>query len=102
MRFSQILMSECLSNRQAAHTKGVKIRKVNDQSLHVGLGLTLHQQIGSKGVVDFVSRLGVSVNYDRIRAIETSMASSVIKQMLATSGVYVLQTCSKKNASFIL
>jgi hypothetical protein len=88
-RLSQILMFECLSDRQATYAVDGHVRRTREFPLQVGLGLTLYKETRSRKLVDLVSRFGLSVNYDRIKQINESIAKAVVKRMEITNGIYV-------------
>ena len=49
--------------------------------LNVGLGLYIHQKTRSKELIDVLSDLNISINYDKALNIKASLASSVSDKM---------------------
>ena len=88
-RLSEILMFECLSRRQATFICGETLYRTRELPLQVGVGLTVHSENRSAKLVDLLSHIGVSVNYDRVKVIENSIAKAVLKRMADSGGVYV-------------
>ena len=88
-RLSQILMFECVSDRQSRYTGGYAIKRTRELPLQVGLGVTLHKEIRSAKVVNLLSMIGVSVNYDKVLEIESAMANAVVQRMAGNGGFYI-------------
>ena len=82
-------MFECLSSRLTSYVGGHSIRGTREFPLQVGVGLTLHRQLRSAKVIDYVGRLGLSVNCVRVKAIENDIAKAVMKRVSETDGLFI-------------
>ena len=55
----------------------------------VGLGLLIHKKTRSKGIVNILADLNLSIDYDNIIRILTDIADAVCMRMEENNGVYV-------------
>ena len=55
----------------------------------VGLGLYFHRQTRSKKVIDTLSKLNLTIPYDRLLKIETRIANEISKNIDNNNGVFV-------------
>ena len=54
---------------------------------HVGLGLTLHQAISSKDLVNMFHAAGHCISYNQVRRIDTSIAKSELQSFVDNGNV---------------
>ena len=61
----------------------------------VDLGMCIHQQTRSKKVIDTLSSLNLSIPYDRVLEIETSIANAISPNAEKNGGIYIPPTICK-------
>ena len=98
----QIIMKATKTNRQMnykplneSNSTIFKSRLHSETPFAVGLGLHVHKETRSKKIIDCLSELNLSVNYDKILKIETEIANAVTKTIQQNNGVYVPPTIKK-------
>ena len=64
----------------------------------VGLGLHVHKETRSKKIINCLSDLRLSIDYDRVIKIETEISNSVTDIINKNNGVYVPHTILKDKA----
>ena len=64
----------------------------------VGLGLQVHKETRSKKIINCLSDLGLSIDYDRVIKIETEISNSVTDIINKNNWVYVPHTILKDKA----
>ena len=61
----------------------------------VGLGLCIHKKTRSKEIVEILSNLNLSIDYDTVLEIETNIANVVSENMKGNNGTYIPPTIRK-------
>jgi len=90
---AQIVCQSVKTDRQVRYhgtgdnSKNYHSRK--ETPFSVGLGLLVHKNTRSKDLVNILSDLHLTVDYSKVRRIETDIANAVVKRMSETNGVYV-------------
>lgn len=87
---SQVLMYECLTNRQASSRYSSSIQHINCFPFQVGIGLTVRSHTRSKFLAQLLHSLGCSIDYSRVLCLETAIANSVLHQVELNDGQYIL------------
>ena len=85
---AQTLMYECQTERQTA-LLSEKIRHTREFPLQVGVGLTIHSKTRSKFLVQLIHGLGISIDYNKVLRLETTIANEVIRRTEENQGLYV-------------
>ena len=75
-----------------------KSRLHSETPFAVGLGLHVHKETRSKKIINCLSDLGLSIDYDRVMKIETAIENSVTDIINKNNGVYVPHTILKDKA----
>ena len=75
-----------------------KSRLHSETPFAVGLGLHVHKETRCKKIINCLSDLGLSIDYDRVMKIETAIANSVTDIINKNNGVYVPHTILKDKA----
>ena len=98
---SQIIMKSIKTSRQVNYKPVSPSTSVFESRLHsetpfaVGLGLHVHKETRSKKIINYLSNLGLSIDYDRVMKSETETENSVTDIINKNNGVYVPQTILK-------
>ena len=80
------------SDTQVSHEpigKDGAFRQRFETPLSVGLALDVHKNTRAKAIVEKLAHLDLSISYNKVMEIETSIANSVLKQMESTGGICV-------------
>ena len=77
-----------------------KSRLHSETPFAVGLGLHVHKETRSKKIINCLSDLGLSIDYDRVMKIETEIANCVTDIINENDGVYVPHTILKDKAIY--
>ena len=77
-----------------------KSRLHSETPFAIGLGLHIHKKTRSKKIINCLSDLGLSINYDRVMKIETEVANCVTDIINENDGVYVPHTILKDKAIY--
>ena len=85
---SEIVITSTKSKKQINDASG-EFRENVEIPLSVGLGLYIHQQTWSKKVIDTLSKLNLTILYDRILKVETGIANEISKNIDNNNGVFV-------------
>ena len=79
LSLSQLIMFNCI-NRSKESSKSLHHLKSRETPLPVYLGMMVHCQTCKRDLVDKLFHLGLSVSYDRVLAISTSLANGLNEQ----------------------
>ena len=75
-------MNSVIRKKQVSYNSaGARFCDSVETQFAVGLGLYMHQQTRSKKVINTLSALKLSIPYDKVLQIETSMASAIADNM---------------------
>ena len=101
---SQIIMKSIRTSRQVNYkpvspsTSIFKSRLHSETPFAVSLCLHVHKETRSKKIINCLSDLGFSIDYDRVMKIENETANSVTDIINKNNGVYVPHTILKDKA----
>ena len=94
----EIIMNLVKTNRQINYksAKGHEGQffNFNETPFTVGLGLHVHKMTRRKDLVEILSNVNLSIPYEKLVKIETSLANSVIKEKEMHSNVYISSNIS--------
>ena len=79
LSLSQLIMFNCI-NRSKESSKSLHHSKSRETPLPVYLGMMVHCQTRKRDLVDKLFHLGLSISYDRVLAISTSLANGLNEQ----------------------
>ena len=77
---SKIIIMSTKSRKQINNASG-EFRQIVETPFSVDLELYIHQQTRSKKVIDTLSKLNLTIPYDRILKIETGIANEISKNI---------------------
>ena len=69
-------------------TKQVAFKHRTETPLTVSLALDVHKNTRSKALVETLSKLDLTVPYNKVMEIETAVANVVLERMKSTGGIY--------------
>ena len=83
MSLVQSTMSMCLTECQVGNKKSELLKSAREMPQQVAVGITIHQAVRSKQLVNMLHGFGLSVEYNRLLrvAFEVQIESSVLKRM---------------------
>ena len=102
----QIVMKSTKTKRQMMH-QPVDSKSTFRSRLHqetpfsIGLGLHIHKETRSEKIIDCLSELKLTINYDKIMKIETEIANATSRNMHQTM-VYLYDPLYKEEGKYIL
>ena len=62
----------------------------------VGLGLMIYKHTRSKHIINLLSDMNLTINYDKTLRIETNIAEAIVKKTEDSDGVYVPPSVQKE------
>ena len=95
MHLAQTTISMCLTERQVNNKKSQTIQSTREMAEQVAVGLTVHQAIRSKGIVNMLHGFRVSVEYNRLLRVESQIEVHVLQHMEQCGGMYLLPDIEK-------
>ena len=87
----QIIMKTTKTTRQVRYKPAV----ISNTPFAVGLGLHIHKETRSKKIIDCLSELCLTINYDKVMKIETEIANAATKIIRDNDGVFIPPTVTK-------
>ena len=91
-RFGKESYATCFSkceDKQVNHDQQDKSYNKIETPLSIGTSLFLYHNTRSKKLVDFISDLNISVNYDKVVSITKDIASSIQEQRDKNNSVFI-------------
>ena len=89
MSISQTAISMTYNERQVKCTTTTNIQSTRVMPQQVAVGLSVHQSVRNKKVIELLHGYGLSIGYDRLRRCETQIAETIIDDIRNNQGVYV-------------
>ena len=103
---TQIICQNVKSDRQINYesqsTQNVGLHGRIKTPFSVGLGLRIYKHTHSKPIINLLSDMNLTINYDKILKIETNIAEAIVKKKWKTVMAFMYHHQSKKNIQFIL
>ena len=97
---TQIICQNVKSDRQINYesqcTQNVGLHGRTKTPFSVGLGLRIYKHTHSKPIINLLSDMNLTINYDKILKIETNIAEAIVEKMEDSDGVYVPLSVQKE------
>ena len=81
---TQIISRSIKSDRQikysSASSKSATFHETKETPFSVGMGLLMYKHTQSKKIIDILSDMKLTINYDKILKIETTLQNTLLKQ----------------------
>ena len=84
----QVLMQSFKTMRQSSYS-GYSFHNTIETPLNIGIGLPIHHTTRSKGIVDQLYNLQLSISYEKVLRFITALANSVADKTVENNGVYI-------------
>ena len=100
---TQTIVQSVKSKRQVQYqpiSQNTEMHSKKETPLNVGIGLYLHQVTRSKKLLDMMSGLNLSINYDKVQSIKTAVANTVMEKKQQRNGVFVPSILSEDQPIF--
>ena len=85
---AQVLKQSFKTTRQSSYS-GHSFHNTIETPLNVGIGLSIHHTTRSKGIVDQLYNLQLSISYEKVLRFITALANSVADKTVGNNGVYI-------------
>ena len=82
-------------NPQENVTRNSEISCTVETPLYVGTSTYIHQKTRCRKLIDILSYLNISVDYDKLLNIDSQLADSVLTEINNNDGVYIPKSISK-------
>ena len=89
MHLAQTTISMCLTERQVNNKKSQTIQSTREMPEQLAVGLTVHQAIRSKEIVNMLHGFRMSVEYNRLLRVESQIEAHVLQHMEQCGGMYL-------------
>ena len=83
-----LLMQSFKPSRQCSYSRRSFHNSV-ETPVAVGIGLSLHHSTRSKGLVEHLSELNLSISYEKVLKLKTAIANSIERKADENGGVYI-------------
>ena len=97
---TQIICQNVKSDRQINHksqsTQNVGFHDRTETPFSVGLGLMMYKHTRIKHIINLLSDMNLTIDYDKILKIETNIAEAIVKKMKDSDCVYVSPSIQKE------
>ena len=97
---TQIICQNVKSDRQINYenqsTQNVGLHGRTETPFSVELGLIIYKNTHSKPIINLLSDMNLTINYDKILKIETNITEAIVEKMKDSDGVYVPPSIQKE------
>lgn len=80
LTIAQLLQFNCYSRKPEDNSNYVRHNKDRETPLPIYIGVSLHAQTRKRDLVDSLSKLGISISYDRVLSISTDVGNAVCRR----------------------